>query len=183
MADPICTFLFSVFVLFTTFTIIRDILLVLMEGESQENCSNIQTSQILLHTAALTLPASGAPAGLKYSDVRDGLLAVDGVTAVHNLHIWALTMNQAVLTAHVAIGERAVVDAAALDLRFIVLPTGSNVVLRGRAAMCVKHDRHVLTWRFTITSNSHSSQKTAAFTNYGRLTPSGHSKFASVLSR
>lgn len=36
MADPICTFLFSVFVLFTTFTIIRDILLVLMEGESPE---------------------------------------------------------------------------------------------------------------------------------------------------
>lgn len=34
MADPICTFLFSVFVLFTTFTIIRDILVVLMEGES-----------------------------------------------------------------------------------------------------------------------------------------------------
>lgn len=48
---------------------------------------------------------SGAPAGLKYSEVRDGLLAVRGVTAVHNLHIWALTANQAVLTAHVAIGE------------------------------------------------------------------------------
>lgn len=37
--------------------------------------------------------------------MRDGLLAVRGVTAVHNLHIWALTANQAVLTAHVAIGE------------------------------------------------------------------------------
>lgn len=56
-------------------------------------------------TVAVT-PPPGAPAGLKYSDVRDGLLAVNGVTAVHNLHIWALTMNQAVLTAHVAIGER-----------------------------------------------------------------------------
>lgn len=50
MADPICTFLFSVFVLFTTFTIIRDILIVLMEGESQGNWSNSQTSQILLHS-------------------------------------------------------------------------------------------------------------------------------------
>lgn len=56
----------------------------------------------------MIFPTSGAPAGLKYSNVRDGLLAVNGVTAVHNLHIWALTMNQAVLTAHVAIGERAV---------------------------------------------------------------------------
>ncbi|XP_073339977.1 proton-coupled zinc antiporter SLC30A8 [Pagrus major] len=80
MADPICTFLFSIFVLCTTFTIMRDILIVLMEG---------------------------TPAGVRYSEVRDGLLAVKGVTAVHNLHIWALTMNQAVLTAHVAIDESA----------------------------------------------------------------------------
>ncbi|XP_059206044.1 proton-coupled zinc antiporter SLC30A8 [Centropristis striata] len=78
IADPICTFLFSVFVLFTTVTILRDILVVLMEG---------------------------SPAGVKYGEVRDGLLAVKGVTAVHNLHIWALTMNQLLLTAHVAIDE------------------------------------------------------------------------------
>ncbi|XP_022603002.1 zinc transporter 8 [Seriola dumerili] len=78
IADPICTFLFSILVLCTTFTIMRDILVVLMEG---------------------------TPSGVKYSEVRGGLLAVKGVTAVHNLHIWALTMNQAVLTAHVAIDE------------------------------------------------------------------------------
>lgn len=78
MADPICTFLFSILVLCTTFTIIKDILVVLMEG---------------------------VPAGVKYSEVRDGLLAVKGVTAIHNLHIWALTVNQALLTAHVAIDE------------------------------------------------------------------------------
>uniref|UniRef100_A0A4W6EQY1 Proton-coupled zinc antiporter SLC30A8 n=1 Tax=Lates calcarifer TaxID=8187 RepID=A0A4W6EQY1_LATCA len=78
IADPICTFLFSILVLCTTFTIMRDILIVLMEG---------------------------TPAGVRYSEVREGLLAVKGVTAVHNLHIWALTMNQAVLSAHVAIDE------------------------------------------------------------------------------
>ncbi|XP_068566731.1 proton-coupled zinc antiporter SLC30A8 [Cebidichthys violaceus] len=78
IADPICTFLFSIFVLCTTITILRDILLVLMNG---------------------------TPAGVKYGEVRDGLLAVKGVKAVHNLHIWALTMNQTVLTAHIAIDE------------------------------------------------------------------------------
>ncbi|XP_074469970.1 proton-coupled zinc antiporter SLC30A8 [Sebastes fasciatus] len=78
MADPICTFLFSIFVLCTTITIMKDILVVLMEG---------------------------APTGVNYGEVRDGLLAVKGVKAVHNLHIWALTMNQTVLTAHVAIDE------------------------------------------------------------------------------
>ncbi|XP_068189337.1 proton-coupled zinc antiporter SLC30A2-like [Antennarius striatus] len=80
MADPICTFLFSVFVLCTTFTILKDIVIVLMEG---------------------------IPVGLTYTDMRDRLLAVKGVTAVHNLYIWALTMNQAVLSAHVAIDESA----------------------------------------------------------------------------
>ncbi|KAK9526630.1 hypothetical protein VZT92_015315 [Zoarces viviparus] len=78
IADPICTFLFSIFVLCTTITILRDILLVLMNG---------------------------TPAGVKYGEVRDGLLAVKGVKAVHNLHIWALTMNQTILTAHVAVDE------------------------------------------------------------------------------
>nr|XP_020453017.1 LOW QUALITY PROTEIN: zinc transporter 8 [Monopterus albus] len=78
MADPICTFLFSIMVFCTTITIMRDILIVLMEG---------------------------IPAGVMYGEVRDGLLAVKGVAAVHNLHIWALTMNQTVLSAHVAIDE------------------------------------------------------------------------------
>ena len=33
LADPICTFLFSIVVLVTTFTVLRDTLLVMMEGE------------------------------------------------------------------------------------------------------------------------------------------------------
>ncbi|XP_067111733.1 proton-coupled zinc antiporter SLC30A8 [Osmerus mordax] len=78
IADPICTFLFSLFVLATTITILRDILLVLMEG---------------------------IPGGVKYSEVKDRLLAIKGVKTVHNLHIWALTMNQVVLSAHVAIDD------------------------------------------------------------------------------
>uniref|UniRef100_A0A8C7M6S1 Proton-coupled zinc antiporter SLC30A8 n=1 Tax=Oncorhynchus kisutch TaxID=8019 RepID=A0A8C7M6S1_ONCKI len=82
IADPICTFLFSMFVLGTTITIMRDILLVLMEG---------------------------TPAGVKHGEVRDRLLAVKGVKSVHSLHIWALTMNQTVLSAHVAIDD--IVDA------------------------------------------------------------------------
>lgn len=56
--------------------------------------------------SVLSTHASGTPSGVKYSEVQDGLLAVNGVTAVHNLHIWALTMNQAVLSAHVAIGKK-----------------------------------------------------------------------------
>lgn len=50
--------------------------------------------------------SAGTPAGVNYGEVRNRLLSVKGVKAVHNLHIWALTMNQAVLSAHVAIGEK-----------------------------------------------------------------------------
>nr|XP_014339958.1 PREDICTED: zinc transporter 8-like [Latimeria chalumnae] len=78
IADPICTFVFSVFVLVTTVTILRDILLVLMEG---------------------------TPIGMNYNVVKEKILTVNGVKAVHNLHLWALTMNQVVLSAHIAIGE------------------------------------------------------------------------------
>ncbi|MEE6463301.1 hypothetical protein FKM82_005849 [Ascaphus truei] len=37
IADPICTFIFSIFVVATTFTILRDILLVLMEEDSTDS--------------------------------------------------------------------------------------------------------------------------------------------------
>ncbi|XP_043915996.1 zinc transporter 2-like isoform X2 [Protopterus annectens] len=80
IADPICTFLFSVLVLITTMTILRDVLRVLMEG---------------------------TPQGVEFNEVRDTLLSVKGVKAMHGLHIWALTMNQPVLSVHVTIDQDA----------------------------------------------------------------------------
>ncbi|XP_069731146.1 proton-coupled zinc antiporter SLC30A2 isoform X6 [Phaenicophaeus curvirostris] len=76
--DPICTFLFSALVLGTTLSILRDVLLVLMEG---------------------------TPKGMDFNAVRDVLLAVEGVEAVHSLHIWALTAAQPLLSVHIAISE------------------------------------------------------------------------------
>ncbi|XP_010986748.3 proton-coupled zinc antiporter SLC30A8 [Camelus dromedarius] len=75
MADPICTFVFSVLVLASTVTILKDFSILLMEG---------------------------APRNLHYSGVKELILAVDGVVSVHSLHVWALTMNQVILSAHVA---------------------------------------------------------------------------------
>ncbi|XP_019401637.1 PREDICTED: zinc transporter 8 [Crocodylus porosus] len=75
IADPICTFVFSFFVLATTITILRDILLILMEG----------TTKVF-----------------NYDAVKEKILAVDKVQSIHNLRLWSLTMNQAILSAHVA---------------------------------------------------------------------------------
>ncbi|KFZ49056.1 Zinc transporter 8, partial [Podiceps cristatus] len=78
IADPICTFVFSIFVLATTITISRDILIVLMEGTAK---------------------------GLAYDAVKARILAVEKVESVHNLQLWCLTMNQTILSAHVAIAD------------------------------------------------------------------------------
>ncbi|XP_064381132.1 proton-coupled zinc antiporter SLC30A2 [Dromaius novaehollandiae] len=83
--DPICTFLFSVLVLGTTLSILRDVLLVLMEG---------------------------TPRGMDFNAVRETLLAVGGVRALHSLHIWALTASRPLLSVHVAINE----DASAREV-------------------------------------------------------------------
>ncbi|XP_068015183.1 proton-coupled zinc antiporter SLC30A2 [Melanerpes formicivorus] len=92
--DPICTFLFSALVLGTTLTILRDIILVLMEG---------------------------TPKGMDFNAVRDTLLAVAGVEAVHSLHIWALTAAQPLLSVHIAINADAdaqeVLEEASARLR------------------------------------------------------------------
>ncbi|XP_078541691.1 proton-coupled zinc antiporter SLC30A8 [Lissotriton helveticus] len=80
IADPICTFIFSIFVLATTITILRDILLLLMEG---------------------------TPRGITQNAVKDKILSVSGVKSVHSLHLWALTMNQVILSAHVAAADSA----------------------------------------------------------------------------
>ncbi|XP_077298310.1 proton-coupled zinc antiporter SLC30A2-like isoform X2 [Arctopsyche grandis] len=76
LVDPICTFLFSILVIFTTFTIIRDTLRVLMEG---------------------------SPKGLDFQEVCNTFLSIQGVVRVHNLRLWALSLDKTALAAHLAI--------------------------------------------------------------------------------
>ncbi|KAK7151024.1 hypothetical protein R3I93_012082 [Phoxinus phoxinus] len=80
IADPICTFLFSVFVLGTTITILRDVFRILMEG---------------------------VPKGIDFNSVKEVLLSLKAVKAMHSLHLWALTVGQSLLSVHIAIEENA----------------------------------------------------------------------------
>uniref|UniRef100_A0A3B4X0D0 Probable proton-coupled zinc antiporter SLC30A3 n=1 Tax=Seriola lalandi dorsalis TaxID=1841481 RepID=A0A3B4X0D0_SERLL len=80
VADPICTFLFSVFVLCTTVTILRDVFRILMEG---------------------------SPKGIEFNSVKEVLLSVKAVKSMHSLHLWALTLGQALVSVHLAIGNGA----------------------------------------------------------------------------
>ncbi|XP_017056822.1 zinc transporter 2 isoform X2 [Drosophila ficusphila] len=97
IVDPICTFVFSIIVLFTTFTIMKDALLVLMEG---------------------------TPNYMHYAEVLQIFQGIEGVERVHNLRIWALSINKVALSAHLAIAANAnpkmILDAAtsAVHLRY-----------------------------------------------------------------
>lgn len=68
--------MFSILVLITTFAIIKDTLVVLMEG---------------------------IPKGIDFNDVMNVFLSIEGVVRVHNLRIWALSLDKTALSAHIAI--------------------------------------------------------------------------------
>ncbi|XP_077563315.1 proton-coupled zinc antiporter SLC30A2-like isoform X1 [Haemaphysalis longicornis] len=76
IADPICTFIFSALVLFTTVAILRDAVLILMEG---------------------------FPRDLTYSSVKTALQGIKGVRMAHSLHVWSLTVDKNALAVHLAV--------------------------------------------------------------------------------
>ena len=73
IADPICTFVFSVLVIWTTRRVLLESTKVLMES---------------------------TPAHIDPAAVAKSLLAIDGVLDVHDLHIWSITSGKPILCVH-----------------------------------------------------------------------------------
>jgi len=78
LADPICTFIFSVLVIFSTLNILKDAFRVLMEGTPQH---------------------------IDFTEIKDALLSIDGVRYAHNLRIWSLTTTKITMSVHLAIDD------------------------------------------------------------------------------
>ncbi|CAG8569189.1 11891_t:CDS:2 [Acaulospora colombiana] len=76
--DPLCTFIFSAFVMATTFGILRSGIRVLMEA---------------------------TPSHIDSHAVEMDLREIEGVESVHDLHIWDLTIGRTRLTAHLRLHE------------------------------------------------------------------------------
>ncbi|XP_047315702.1 metal tolerance protein 1-like [Impatiens glandulifera] len=81
--DLICTLVFSVIVLGTTINMLRNILEVLMESTPRE---------------------------IDAGKLETGLCEMDEVVAVHELHIWAITVGKVLLACHVKIKSEANAD-------------------------------------------------------------------------
>lgn len=93
IADPICTFIFSVLVLCTTVPILKDLAVVLMEG---------------------------APPGVDYALVVSNLTALPGVKMVHSLHVWALTLDKNACSVHLAIDSNTDPEAVLRDAQRVI---------------------------------------------------------------
>lgn len=78
--DPLASVLIGVLVIFSSWSLLRESVSVLMEG---------------------------TPDGIDVDEVRRQLLAVDGVTGVHDLHVWTITTGFVALSAHIDCSDRA----------------------------------------------------------------------------
>lgn len=88
IADPVCTIIFSFFVLLTTASIIKEATNVLMEG---------------------------TPIGLDIKKLQNDLLSIEGVVEVHDLHVWSISLGKPSLACHVVIDNE---DIARRILRY-----------------------------------------------------------------
>ncbi|XP_068177746.1 probable proton-coupled zinc antiporter SLC30A4 isoform X2 [Antennarius striatus] len=79
LADPICTYIFSVLVVFTTFRIIRDTVVIVLEG---------------------------VPRHLDIQRIREDLLNLEDVQSVDELNIWALTADKTAALVHLQLSEK-----------------------------------------------------------------------------
>ena len=59
---------------------------------------------------------------MSFEPVRDTLLSVPGVRAIHELHLWSLTFTHYVASAHLAIGESMLAPASYFPETFLLSP-------------------------------------------------------------
>ncbi|MFZ5520660.1 MAG: cation diffusion facilitator family transporter [Pseudomonadota bacterium] len=53
---------------------------------------------------SLNILLEGVPEGVQFQEVKDALIQTEGVQAVHDLHIWAISSGKVSLTAHLVVG-------------------------------------------------------------------------------
>lgn len=72
--DPICTYLFSAIVMYTTVSVFKECYGILMES---------------------------SPADLRIDHIREDILGIEGVERIDDFHCWAISGGKNILTAHI----------------------------------------------------------------------------------
>ncbi|CAO1347465.1 unnamed protein product [Diamesa serratosioi] len=76
--DPLCTFLFSIIVIFTTIKIFKKSVAILLEA---------------------------VPSDVSYNKLLEELQSIEGVSSVHNLKIWSMSIDIHVMSTHIVIND------------------------------------------------------------------------------
>lgn len=74
IADPICTYFFSIIVCVTTIPVFKDCAAVLMEG---------------------------TPESIDIEGLEEDLLAIPGVLEIHDFHVWSISVSKYSMSAHI----------------------------------------------------------------------------------
>lgn len=90
LIDPILSIFICILILISSFRLLRETLLVLMEG---------------------------VPPHLDLQEVEEQMKTIENVMAIHDLHIWTLTSGKFVLTAHVEVNNMSNWESALTKLR------------------------------------------------------------------
>ena len=77
-ADPVASILIGLLVIYSSWSLLRETVGVLMEG---------------------------APAHIDVDEVRESIKSLGGVVAVHDLHVWTITSGRIAMSGHVTVGE------------------------------------------------------------------------------
>jgi cobalt-zinc-cadmium efflux system protein len=99
---------------------------------------------------ALSLALDAVPEGVDSGAVRAHLMAVPGVTALHDLHIWGMSTTETALTCHLVMpqghpGDEALsVIARELEERFHIHHTTLQIELGDSEEVCALTPEHVV---------------------------------------
>lgn len=74
IADPLCTYLFSIIVCFTTVPVFKECIYVLLEA---------------------------TPTDIDIEKLEEDILNVEGVEDIHDFHVWSISVNKYSLSAHI----------------------------------------------------------------------------------
>uniref|UniRef100_A0A8C5M8S2 Probable proton-coupled zinc antiporter SLC30A4 n=1 Tax=Leptobrachium leishanense TaxID=445787 RepID=A0A8C5M8S2_9ANUR len=107
IADPICTYVFSVLVIFTTIRIIRDTGLIILEG---------------------------VPRHLNVDLIKDDLMKMDDVYSVEDLNVWSLTTGKstAIIRLQLSPGSTSKWEEVQRKARHVLLNTDSEDLLQSK---------------------------------------------------
>jgi len=109
LLDPICTLIFSVIVVFTTTTLVRDALDVLMEN---------------------------VPKHIDLEKLTSALQELPDVAAVHDLHVWNLSVGKPALSVHL------LAKSSTYDIDGKIIPACADGILRKAQKVC-SNDFHI----------------------------------------